>query len=236
MKCALGQQSSSAIVIRPRSSMPWTAAVSFGRPLFGARRPALDEEALVDAGGLPEPGYELAANHLALRAAQLEVVIGHFGSAAGLPFRVATISRSRRWRVLHWRGAAAIFGLPRVMAGERLPAGKGGGYHVRKVAGLPLPPLSGLTCHPCSTLRSGPRRTAAAREWSRWTGTGANAMMIQLALHWVDDDGEPILSVDDDVRRRVAEEALELIPDAVIAIHQYWRAQFMMSKPVTTSQ
>ena len=60
--------------------------------------------------------------------------------------------------------------------------------------------------------------------------------MIQLAPHWVDDDGEPILSVDDDVRRRVAEEALELIPDAVIAIHQYWRAQFMMSKPVTTLQ
>ena len=71
-------------------------------------------------------------------------------------------------------------------------------------------------------------------EWSRLIGTGDNAMMIPLAVHWVDDDGEPIISVDGEVRGRIDEEAPELIPDAVIAIHRYWQAQPLRSKPVAT--
>ncbi len=70
-------------------------------------------------------------------------------------------------------------------------------------------------------------------EWSRLIGTGDNAMIIPLAVYWLDDDGEPIISVDREVRERIDQEAPELIPDAVIAIYRYWRAQ-PLSKPATT--
>ena len=71
-------------------------------------------------------------------------------------------------------------------------------------------------------------------EWSRLIGTGDNAMMIPLAVHWVDDDGEPIISVDDDVRVRIDDEAPELIPAAVVAIHRYWRTQSLRNEPATS--
>ena len=71
-------------------------------------------------------------------------------------------------------------------------------------------------------------------EWSRLIGTGDNALIIPLAAYWLDDDGEPIIGVDAEVRERIDEEAPELIPDAVIAIHRYWRAQSMMSKSAVT--
>ncbi len=71
-------------------------------------------------------------------------------------------------------------------------------------------------------------------EWSRLIGTGDNAIMIPLAAYWLDDDGDPIISVDDEVRERIDEEAPELIPDAVIAIYRYWRAQSLRTKPVAT--
>ena len=71
-------------------------------------------------------------------------------------------------------------------------------------------------------------------EWSRLIGTGDNAIMIPLAAYWLDDDGEPIISVDDEVRERIDDEAPELIPAAVIAIHRYWRVQSTRSKPVSS--
>ena len=70
-------------------------------------------------------------------------------------------------------------------------------------------------------------------EWSRLIGTGDNALIIPLAAYWLDDDGEPIISVDHEVRERIDQEAPELIPEAVIAIYRYWRAQ-SLSKPATT--
>ena len=71
-------------------------------------------------------------------------------------------------------------------------------------------------------------------EWSSLIGTGDNAMMIPLAVHWLDDDGEPVISIDDEVRERIDDEAPELIPDTVIAIHKYWSAHPQWSKSVTT--
>ena len=55
--------------------------------LVRSRCPALDVEALGDAGGLPEPGHELAANYFAFGAGQLEVV-GHFRSGGGVSVRL----------------------------------------------------------------------------------------------------------------------------------------------------
>ena len=57
---------------------------------------------------------------------------------------------------------------------------------------------------------------------------------VTLAAYWLDDDGDPIISVDDEVRERIDEEAPELIPDAVVAIYRYWRAQSLRTKPVAT--
>ena len=71
-------------------------------------------------------------------------------------------------------------------------------------------------------------------EWSRLIGTGDSAIMIPLAVYWIDDDGEPIISVDDDIRGRIDDEAPELIPDSVIAIHRYWQAQSLRSKCAVT--
>ncbi len=53
--------------------------MSFGRPLVRPGHRALDQETLADAGGLAEPGHEVAADHLALGGGQLKV-IAHVGS------------------------------------------------------------------------------------------------------------------------------------------------------------
>jgi uncharacterized protein len=69
-------------------------------------------------------------------------------------------------------------------------------------------------------------------EWSRLIASGDNAILIPLAVYWVDEDDQPIIHVDDDVRERIDAEAADLIPDAVLAIREYWLAR--ASEPAPT--
>ncbi|MEI8395799.1 MAG: YecA family protein [Rhodospirillaceae bacterium] len=71
-------------------------------------------------------------------------------------------------------------------------------------------------------------------EWARLVASGDNAMLIPLAVYWVDDDDRPIIHVDDGVRERIDSEATELIPDAVLAIREYWLAR--ATKPGPTDR
>ncbi len=68
-------------------------------------------------------------------------------------------------------------------------------------------------------------------DWSRLIASDDNAILIPLAVFWLDDDEQPIIEVDDDVRERIEAEGPDLIPDTVAAIHRYWRAHAEALKP-----
>ncbi len=69
-------------------------------------------------------------------------------------------------------------------------------------------------------------------EWSRLIASQDNTILIPLAVNWMDDDDQPIIHVDDDVRERINAEAPELIPATVIAIYGYWRSRAESASPV----
>ena len=144
------------------------------------------------------------------------------------------------WLAVVWGGAAPVF---RSAREEKLVTAAIMGRYQEIVAGLELhPPVVEPVFYEregyviVSDWAEGFLDGVKLRlpEWSKLIGTGDNAMMIPLAVHWVDGDGEPIISVDDDVRARIDDEAPRLIPDAVIAIYRYWRARALRNKPVAT--
>ena len=131
------------------------------------------------------------------------------------------------WLAVVWGGAAPVF---RSAREEKLVTAAIMGRYQEIVAGLELhPPVVEPVFYEqegyviVSDWAEGFLDGVKLRlpEWSKLIGTGDNAMMIPLAVHWVDGDGEPIISVDDDVRARIDDEAPKLIPDAVIAIYRY---------------
>ncbi len=69
-------------------------------------------------------------------------------------------------------------------------------------------------------------------EWSRLIASDDNAILIPLAVFWLDDDDQPIIHVDEDVRERIEADGPDLIPETVVAIHGYWRAHSEKSKPL----
>ncbi len=69
-------------------------------------------------------------------------------------------------------------------------------------------------------------------EWSRLIASADNAILIPLALYWVDDDDQPIIHVDEAVRERIDDDAPDLIAEAVIAIRDYWKARSRKPEPV----
>ena len=70
-------------------------------------------------------------------------------------------------------------------------------------------------------------------EWSRLIASDDNTILIPLAIFWLDDDEQPIIHVDDDVREQIEADGPELIPETVVAIHRYWRSHSECSRPLT---